>query len=151
MSQNQSVSPHHRESLNQLSKEELVEMILVQQKLVEQLQLEIEKLTVSRDLDSKNSSKPPSTDLLKKPEKAKTAQTTDKSQAPKRKPGGQPGHQGKTRQGFARVDRQEVLSPQRCHQCGQSQWLREPVKVDSQQVAELVSRPIEVVEYHRHH
>lgn len=56
-----------RESLNQLSKEELVETIIEQskvirelQKIIYELQQEIERLKVSRDLDSSNSSKPPS-------------------------------------------------------------------------------------------
>ncbi|EKF00204.1 hypothetical protein [Tolypothrix sp. PCC 7601] len=50
-----------RESLNQLSKQELVEIIIEQskvigelQKTVLELQQEIERLKVSRDLDSKN-------------------------------------------------------------------------------------------------
>ncbi|EKE96477.1 hypothetical protein FDUTEX481_05950, partial [Tolypothrix sp. PCC 7601] len=54
-----------RESLNQLSKQELVEIIIEQskvigelQKTVLELQQEIERLKVSRDLDSKTSSKP---------------------------------------------------------------------------------------------
>ncbi|EKF03231.1 hypothetical protein FDUTEX481_02688, partial [Tolypothrix sp. PCC 7601] len=53
-----------RESLNQLSKQELVEIIIEQskvigelQKTVLELQQEIERLKVSRDLDSKTSSK----------------------------------------------------------------------------------------------
>ena len=52
-------------------------MIISQQKIIahlvgeiEQLKTEMERLKVSRELDSKTSSKPPSTDLLKKLEKA---------------------------------------------------------------------------------
>ncbi|EKF04002.1 hypothetical protein FDUTEX481_03005, partial [Tolypothrix sp. PCC 7601] len=55
----------NRESLNQLSKQELVEIIIEQskvigelQKTVLELQQEIERLKVSRDLDSRTSSKP---------------------------------------------------------------------------------------------
>ena len=55
-----------RESLNQLSKEELVDMLMEQanitqqlQKIILELQQEIERLKVSRDKDSKTSSKPP--------------------------------------------------------------------------------------------
>lgn len=59
-------SAKNREKLSQLSKKELVEMILTQQEVIEYLKQEIEKLKVSRDLDSKISSKPPSSDLLKK-------------------------------------------------------------------------------------
>ncbi len=70
-----------RESLNQLSKGELVDIIIGQnkvirelQKIIVELQQEIERLKVSRDLDSKISSKPPSGDILKKSENKKAAQ-----------------------------------------------------------------------------
>ena len=97
MSQSQSVPPLTPESLNQLSKAELVQFILTQQKVIGELQLEIEKLKFGRDLDSKTSSKPPSTDLLKKSEKAKEKEDSSTSDPKKRKPVGQPGHQGKPR------------------------------------------------------
>ncbi len=74
---------------------------MAQQKLLEQLEREIEKLKISRDLDSQTSSKPPSTDLLKKPENAKIPPEKETSSSSKRKPGGQPGHQGQTRKGFS--------------------------------------------------
>ncbi len=93
-------STRNREKLSQLSREELVEIILAQQEVIEDLKQEIEKLKISRESDSKTSSKPPSSDLLKKSEKKKE-QKLEK----KKKPGGQPGHQGKTRKGFGRVDR----------------------------------------------
>lgn len=138
------------ENLNQLSRKELVKILLTQQKIIEQLQLEIEKLKISRDLDSKSSSKPPSTDLLKKSEKAKHSETEPNSNQKKRLPGGQPGHEGKTRQGFSHVDRIEVLSPSVCSHCGQTEFVDEPVAVETQQVAQLVDKPIEIVEYHRY-
>jgi transposase len=84
-----------------LSPAQLVEVIVQQQltivqqqRTIEQLRQEILKLKGSLKLDSKNSSKPPSTDLLKKPEKNKeqAEQTTEA----KRNLGGQPGHAGKT-------------------------------------------------------
>nr|MDJ0571573.1 DUF6444 domain-containing protein [Pleurocapsa sp. MO_192.B19] len=99
MSQSESGSPINVEELNQLSKAELVQIILTQQKLIEQLRQEIEKLKLSRDLDSQTSSKPPSTDLLKKSEKPKASEDEADDHDKKRKPGGQPGHQGKTRKG----------------------------------------------------
>lgn len=114
-----------RESLNQLSKQELVEIIIEQskvirelQKIIYELQQEIERLKVSRDLDSSNSSKPPSGDILKKSENKKVS-LEEEPNHPKRKPGGQPGHQGKTRKGFGRIDRCEILRPIDCACCGQ--------------------------------
>jgi transposase len=144
-----------RERLNQLSKEELVEMIMRQgivieqlHKAIEELKQEIEKLRVSRDLDSKTSSKPPSSDLLKKPETQKQEEPA-LGENPKRKPGGQPGHPGKTRKGFGRVDRYELLQPEQCSCCGRSEFQDSPVGVERQVVAQLVERPIEIVEYQR--
>ncbi|NEP41032.1 MAG: IS66 family transposase, partial [Okeania sp. SIO2H7] len=133
-----------------MSKKELVRTLLAQQKVIEKLEREIEKLKISRDLDSKSSSKPPSTDILKKSETAKHSEDNPKSEPKKRLPGGQPGHQGKTRQGFSRIDRIEILKPFVCINCGQTEFLSEPIEVETQQVAQLVAQPIEIVEYHRH-
>ena len=144
------------EILKQLATEKLVEMIVEQARAIEQLksrvielEQEIEKLKISRDLDSTTSSKPPSSDLLKKSEKKLEAQTEFR-ETPKRKPGGQPGHPGKTRKGFGRVDRFEILRPQVCRCCGQGKFSGEPIKIDTQQVAQLVESPIEIVEYQRY-
>ena len=145
-----------RESLNQLPKEELVEIIIEQSKVIRELQkiiyelhLEVERLKVSRDLDSSNSSKPPAGDILKKSE-TKKSPSPEESNQPKKRPGGQPGHQGKTRKGFGRVDRYEILRPEDCVYCGQKAFASVAVKVEKQAVAQLVERPIEVVEYQRH-
>ena len=104
------------ETLNQLATEQLVEIIIEQAKTIEllksravELEKKIQELKVSRDLDSTTSSKPPSADILKKTENYPVAQPFE-SQTPKRKPGGQPGHPGKTRKGFGRVDRFEGVA-----------------------------------------
>lgn len=98
------------EDLYQLSKEELVEILKA-------LQTEIGRLKEILNLDSKTSSKPPSQDIIKKSEKQKSDQTTSDTQT-KRKPGGQLGHEGKTRKGFGRVDRMAILRPLLCPHCG---------------------------------
>lgn len=136
-----------QKQLNQLPKEELVKLIMAQQEIIEQLKVEIEKLKISRNLDSKISSKPPSSDLLKKPEQeAKSAE-----KKPQKSPGGQLGHQGKTRKGFERIDRSEVLKAEKCSSCGQLLALAKSLKIEKKSVAVLVERPIEIVEYQRHH
>jgi transposase len=140
--------PKEAEKLYQLPKEKLVEIIMAQQSQINQLQEEIDRLKTSLHLDSQTSSKPPSTDLLKKSEKQKSV--TEK-ESPKKKPGGQPGHQGKTRKGFGRIDRYEISHPETCRHCGSQQLNSEAVKVETYQVAQLVERPIEIVEYQRHH
>ena len=98
------------DELYQLSKEQLVEIIKT-------LQEKIARLEETLNLDSKISSKPPSTDLIKKSEQKKLqldADTTKYAQ----KPGGQPGHEGKTRKGFGRFDRIEILCAKVCPHCG---------------------------------
>ncbi|WYL97252.1 MAG: IS66 family transposase [Gloeotrichia echinulata IR180] len=145
-----------RETLLQLAGEQLVDIIAGQAIAIDklnsrilELEQEVEKLKVSRDLDSSTSSKPPSGDILKKSEKNQEDNHRE-GESPKRKPGGQPGHPGKTRKGFGRVDRLEILRPQLCRCCGQTDFVCEPTKIETQQVAQLAERPIEIVEYHRH-
>jgi len=141
------------EELYQLPKEKLVEIIMAQQSQINQLQQEIDRLKTSLHLDSQTSSKPPSTDLLKKSEKQKSVAEpqSPSKESPKKKPGGQPLPQGKTRKGFGRIDRYEISHPETCHHCGNQQLNSEAVKVETYQVAQLVERPIEIVEYQRHH
>jgi transposase len=55
--------------LQKLPSEQLISRIVQQQQIIEQLQQEVERLKAKLQLDSQTSSKPPSTDLLKKPEK----------------------------------------------------------------------------------
>jgi transposase len=145
-----------REILGQLATEQLVDIIIERALAIErlksrivELEQEVEKLKVSRDLDSQTSSKPPAGDVLKKSEK-KQEDKPGESEATKRKPGGQPGHPGKTRKGFSRVDRVEILRPQVCSCCGQREFSAEPIKIETQQVAQLVEKPIEIVEYQRY-
>ena len=144
---NQKPELNEREKLNQLSKKELAKIILTQQEIIEQLKKEIEKLKISRSLDSKISSKPPSSDLLKKPERKEKSSEKQR----KKSPGGQLGHQGKTRKGFGRIDRWEVLKAEACSSCGQLLASAKSVKIEKKSVAVLVEKPIEIVEYQRHH
>ena len=131
-------------ALKTMTPELLIEIILQQQQAIEALRTEIAQLKGQRGTDSKTSSKPPSTDLLKKSEYKADAPPA-KNQ--KRQPGGQPGHTGKTRKGFSRIDRIEFLPPEHCPRCGNGRFEIAPVSEVRHQVARLVSRPIEIVEY----
>jgi transposase len=113
------------EILKQLATEQVVEIIIEEGKSIEkltnrvvELEKEIEKLKVSRDLDTIRLWKPPLGDIVKKSEN-KQQQKPEENQTPKRKLGGQAGHRGKTRRGFGGVDRFEILGPQVCGWCGQ--------------------------------
>jgi transposase len=134
-----------REKLMQTPTEALVEIILRQQEIIQQLMEEVERLKTNASSDSRSSSKPPSSDIHKRSEQGKPEESEE--QEGKRKPGGQPGHEGKTRKGFGRVDRYEVVRPSACPACGGTEFAPTPVRVRRYQVAELVERAIEVVEY----
>jgi len=146
MSEEKKYESLKQEIIDQWSHEELVRLVLRQQKLIERLEQEIEKLREKQPSNSQTSSKPPSSDLIEKSEKAKE-EKKEKGE-PKRSPGGQPGHIGKTRKGFERVDRYEISEPSVCEHCG-SRELSETISIQKQQIACLVARPIEVVEFQR--
>ncbi|MGA1130982.1 MAG: IS66 family transposase [Prochlorotrichaceae cyanobacterium] len=131
-----------RENLEKLTHQELVEMVLTCQELISKQNEVIERLKSYLGKDSTTSSKPPSSDLPKRPEKAKEEKTTQG-----RRPDGQKGHPGKTRKGFDRVDRSEFLPATKCNSCGSENLEKVGVTEHSQVVAQLVERPIEVVEY----
>ena len=132
-----------REQLVKRSTEDLVDLILRQQEIIAQLSEEVERLKANANSDSRSSSKPPSSDIHKRSEKSQAAE----EQEGKRKPGGQPGHQGTTRKGFERVDRTEAVRPTECPACGGTEFSDSPVRVRRYQVAELAPKAIEVVEY----
>jgi transposase len=117
-----------------LSCEKLVKIVLTQQKLIEKLQAELEKLKERQPSNSKTSSKLPSSDLIQKSELAKVDNSKESEKEPKPKPGGQPGHIGKTRKGFGRVDRYQISTPDSCEHCG-SRELSDAMGYSKQQVA----------------
>ncbi len=108
---------------------------------VEQLEAENAELKRRLNMNSSNSSKPPSTDGLKKPNLPKGERSRRASSGKGRK-----GHQGKTRTDFGPPDRVEPLVPRTCPDCQGP--LTGPAELfDQLQVAELVPKPFEVTEY----
>lgn len=136
--------PKDRETLEQLPKSVLVEIVLQQQAVLEELVAEVERLKGIIEKDSQTSSKPPSSDLIRCSEKVKEKAESEPS---KRKPGGQPGHKGKTRKGFGRIDRYERIEPQSCPECSGTHFQASAATLTRSVVAQLVERPIEIVEY----
>ena len=133
---------YEREILEKMQIPELVGVIMRQQEWAQQVYEEIERLKAVTNRSSKDSSKPPSSDLLKRSEKAVEERGLEEG---KRKVGGQEGHKGKTRKGFNRVDRFETVSPQGCPTCGKESWTE--IGVSIRQTGRLVAQPIEIVEY----
>ena len=108
------------------------------------LRRQVKELQARLALDSSNSSKPPSTDGLAKPAPKSLRTRTG------RRPGGQPGHPGRTLQPVARPDHVCVHQLNRCP-CGACQGrslLQEPVLDHAKrQVFELPQKPLEVTEH----
>lgn len=142
-----------RSRLEQRSADALVELVLRQQEVTVQLVDEIERLKNLLSSDSTTSSKPPSSQIHKRSEKAKASKESSESEAStgRRKPGGQPGHRGTTRRGFGRVDRYESLRPSTCGICGHASLNATAERIDTRTLAELALAPIEVVCYQQQH
>ncbi|WP_204106012.1 MULTISPECIES: IS66 family transposase [Spirulina sp. CCY15215] len=92
MKNKQPSSPKNREELKQMSKAVLVELVLEQekrvveqQKMIEKLAKEVERLKGILERDSKTSSKPPSSDLIKRSEKKVEAIPEEEKEEKKRK------------------------------------------------------------------
>ena len=93
--------------------------------------------------NSSNSSKPPSSDIVKPPKSTNTG-------GPRRQ-GGQPGHKGVTRPPFRpdQIDRIEYHHPAACPCCHEG-TLEPTGQVRIHQVAELRENPLEITEYRLH-
>jgi transposase len=103
---------------------------------------EIESLRAQVAANSRNSSKPPSSDGLAKP-------PAPRSQRKKtgRKPGGQDGHAGRTLEMSASPDWTVVHEPAVCAGCGDALLLAPVTRVERRQVVDLPAVRPEVVEH----
>ena len=116
------------------------------EKQVAELLDQVAKLTqqvATLSKNSSNSSKPPSSDIVKPPK-------PNNPKGPRRQ-GGQPGHKGVTRSPFrlGQIDRVEELHPTRCLH-GHDGKLEPTGQAKVQQVAELRENPLEITEYRLH-
>jgi transposase len=95
------------------SRVELIALIKAQAAEIAALKARIAELERRLGLNSSNSSKPPSSDGLKKPTRVRSLR--EKSG---RKPGGQKGHEGETLRQTAEPDKIEDHFPTACLECG---------------------------------
>lgn len=109
---------------------------------VYRLSEKIQELEARLAKNSSNSSKPPSSDGLGK--KPKTSSLRGKSG---KKPGGQPGHTGRTLERVLDPDYIEIHSPDSCENCQNNLSDGTVVDVEKRQVFDLPQVEVEVTEY----
>jgi transposase len=100
-----------REQLAELDKNTLIEIILLLQDKLDELNQRVEKLEGQVSKQSRNSSKPPSSDGLAKPK------TRSLRRAEGRQVGGQPGHTGHTLAMVDNPEQIEIHQAQACPHC----------------------------------
>src|SRR5437764_3867335 len=112
----------------------------LQARIVEQ-DARIAELARQLAASSRNSSKPPSSDGLDKPApKSRRGRSG-------RKPGGQPGHEGRTLRQVAVPDEVVVHEPGACTACGGELPAGEPVRMCRRQVFDIPKINVRVVEH----
>jgi transposase len=110
------------------------------QAIVAKLEARIAELEKRLGLNSSNSSKPPSSDGLRRT-------TSLRTNLSGRKPGGQPGHPGHTLDQVAQPHQVVELTLPQCPQCARSLEDVSPLSVERHQVFDLPPSRIEVTEY----
>jgi transposase len=137
-----------RSQLEKLDKEALISIILVLQQQVKELQqtvaaqaAEIQKLRDQLAKNSRNSSKPPSSDGLKKPRPRNLRKKTG------RRSGGQKGHKGHTLEMAEKPDHIEVHPVSQCPHCAADLWAVEPCRLERRQMFDIPPVRIEVTEH----
>jgi transposase len=104
-----------RESLIEPTRDELIALIKAQAAEIAALKARIADLERRLGLNSSNSSKPPSSDGLKKP-----ARVSSLRESSGKKPGAQPGHEGETLRQAAKADKVLDHHPPLCSGCGEA-------------------------------
>ncbi len=138
---------------SELTREELLALVAAQAAQIEALLAEnaalrarIAELERRIGLNSSNSSKPPSSDGLKKPARVKSLRERSR-----RKSGGQTGHKGETLRQSASPDKIVDHHPETCSGCGAPLDPQASVDYSARQVFDLPEpKPLEVTEHRAH-
>jgi transposase len=124
-----------------IGRRKLIEIILMQAEQIRKLTERVEELEARLNMNSSNSSKPPSSDGYAKP--------APKSQRKKsgKKPGGQPGHKGHNISMAGKEDEVETVEPQVCKYCGHDLSNVPGIEKESRYVADLEEIVLQIKKY----
>ncbi|MDQ7025361.1 MAG: IS66 family transposase [Anaerolineae bacterium] len=131
-----------REQLRQLDKESLIDIILELREQMSQMAVRIQNLEEQLARNSQNSSKPPSSDGLKKKPAPKSLREKGK-----RKTGGQKGHKGETLKMVSEPHHIEVYHVRTCSNCQADLSQVEVTEIEKRQVFDVPPIEIEVTEH----
>lgn len=135
-----------RAALSQLSKDELIALLLGQQARLLAQEARIAELERRLGLNSSNSGKPPSSDGLKKPPRVSSLREPSG-----KKSGGQKGHPGETLRRTETPDTTIDHYPQACAACGEPLTVAMATDHVARQVFDLPEpRPLIVTEHRAH-
>ena len=129
------------QQLEHLDRTSLIELIVALQQQLADQRLLIQELRDQLAKDSRNSSKPPSSDGLKKP---RTSSLRQHGQHPL---GGQPGHKGDTLKMVAVPDHVERHAVETCPHCQTDLSVLEPTGYAKRQVFDVPPVRLEVTEH----
>jgi len=130
------------EAIYDAGKETVVRVLLMMDARIRALEERVQSLENQLAKNSRNSSKPPSSDGFKKPAPKSLRKKG------KRKSGGQPGHTGHTLKMADKPDHTEVHRVKECEHCGRSLADQSADSVEKRQVHDLPPLRLIVTEHH---
>src|SRR5215203_4209305 len=134
------------DSRSEPSREELIALVAAQAAEIAALKAHIAELERRLGLNSTNSSKPPSSDGLKKPSRIKSSREPSG-----RASGGQKGHKGETLLQVAEPNKTVDHFPRSCAACGSAMILEMSIGHSARQVFDLPEpAPLIVIEHRAH-
>jgi len=125
---------------------EVIEYITLLHGIIGSMDARIKELESRLNLNSRNSGKPPSSDGYARKNRQNSQDANNL-----KKPGGQPGHKGKTLHQSPNPDHIQPHKPEFCHFCRKSLENANTIKIEKRQVFDLPPPPhIEITEHQAH-
>ena len=142
-SNNNSINNDAKQTYDASYVQSLLEIIEEQNRIIAKLQKRIQELEAQINQNSRNSSRPPSTDTFTRPQSQR--------KKGERTVGGQKGHKGQTLEWIENPDQIDVHTVSICKDCGASLDEVEPLTVERRQVHDIPPMKMLVTEHRAEH